>query len=314
MHIPRSRNLDLFRLPLSCLSALALLSIIGCTDALAESGPGQSRAAVFSDRLPGFDETLAREISGQVQAAGYATEFIGTTILTNRTLLTAKHYDLLVLPGARSLPMAAAPAIKGYLQEGGDLLALGLPAWQSPLYQIKGKWISRESYEEVIAAQRPQHIVEDFERAELSRWTRSAGEASAQAEWQGAAREGRALWWMGGADFPGVCAAFSGGPHADLFPRKGRPTHTPTRARMAGRGRVALDCDGGFDPGVEGLHAAAGPVQSLASAGSGREPRPLPPGESRELLCADCDVAHGARRGQARVLVRRPGHRAESVR
>src|ERR1039458_10904567 len=101
MHIPRSRNLGLFRLPLSCLSALALLSIIGCTYALAESGPAQSRAAVFSDRLPGFDETLAREISGQVQAAGYATEFIDTTVLTNKTLLTAKRYDLLVLPGAR---------------------------------------------------------------------------------------------------------------------------------------------------------------------------------------------------------------------
>ena len=69
------------------------------------------RAAVFSDRLPGFDQTLAGEISGQVQAAGYATEFIGTTVLTNPALLTARSYDLLVLPGARSLPMAAAPAI-----------------------------------------------------------------------------------------------------------------------------------------------------------------------------------------------------------
>jgi hypothetical protein len=149
---------------------------------------------MFSDRLPGFNETLARDISEQVQAAGYATEFIDTTVLTNQTLLTARCYDLLVLPGARSLPMAAAPAIKGYLQEGGDLLALGLPAWQSPLYQIKGKWISRESYEDAVAAQRPQHIVEDFEHADLSRWTRNAGEASAKAEYELAeADHGKAL-------------------------------------------------------------------------------------------------------------------------
>src|ERR1035438_925182 len=137
MQLPHPRNFDLFQPQQGWLSAFALLAIVSSTGALAEPRPDQSRAAVFSDRLPGFNETLAREISGQVQAAGYATEFIGTTILTNGTLLTAKHYDLLVLPGARSLPMAAAAAIKGYMQEGGDLLALGLPAWQSPLYHIK---------------------------------------------------------------------------------------------------------------------------------------------------------------------------------
>jgi len=104
--------------------------------------------------------------------------------LTNPALLTATHYDLLVLPGARSLPMAAAPAIKGYLQEGGGLLALGLPAWQSPLYPIKGQWVSRDSYEQAVATQRAQHIVEDFARADLSRWTRSAGEAGAKAEYE----------------------------------------------------------------------------------------------------------------------------------
>src|ERR1039458_4102445 len=142
MQIPHPRNFDLFPLQRGCLSAFALLAIVSSTDALAEPGPEQSRAAVFSDRLPGFNETLAREISRQVQAAGYATEFIDAATLTNQTLLTAKRYDLLVLPGARSLPMAAAPAIKSYLQEGGDLLALGLPAWQSPLYQIKGRWRS----------------------------------------------------------------------------------------------------------------------------------------------------------------------------
>ena len=55
--------------------------------------------------------------------------------------------------------MAAAPAIQSYLQEGGDLLALGLPAWQSPLFQVKGQWMSRESYEE--AGRRPTGATHD---------------------------------------------------------------------------------------------------------------------------------------------------------
>ena len=194
MHIPRPSNSRLCQLPLSRWFACALLAVAGFTNALAATGPEPSRAAVFSDRLPGFDETLARDLGGQVQAAGYVTEFIGSTVLTNPALLAASRYDLLVLPGARSLPTAAAPAIKGYLQQGGDLLALGLPAWQTPLYQAKGKWVSRESYEEEVARQRSQHLIEGFEQADLGRWSRHVGDPSARAEYELAAGDhGKAL-------------------------------------------------------------------------------------------------------------------------
>jgi hypothetical protein len=186
--------LNLFQLRMGWRLFVALLLILSQVRGLARPGAEQPRAAVFSERLPVFDQALTREVNDQVQGAGYATEFIATTLLTNQTLLTAKSYDLLVLPGARSLPMAAAPAIESYLHEGGDLLALGLPAWQSPLFLVGGKWMSRESYEQAVAAQRAQHIVEDFDHADLSRWSRSVGEAGARAEYELAdAGEGKAL-------------------------------------------------------------------------------------------------------------------------
>ena len=174
MQITLPGKLELFQFQLSCLALGTLLMIVRPARSLAGPGTQPPRAAVFSESLPGFDPTLAQEISGQVQAVGYTTEFIGATVLTNPTALTARRYDLLVLPGARSLPMASAPAIQGYLQAGGDLLALGLPAWQSPLFQVKGQWMSRQTYEEAIAAQRAQHTIEDFHHADLKRWTRSA--------------------------------------------------------------------------------------------------------------------------------------------
>src|ERR1035437_5319695 len=231
MQLSNPLKTTLLHTQLPCLAAFALLAILTCADVLAESVPVQLTAAVFSDRLPGFNEALAREISGQVQAAGYATEFIGTSVLTNQALLTAKSYDLLVLAGARALPMAAAPAIKSYLQEGGDLLALGLPAWQAPLYQIKGEWVSRESYEAQVAAQRVQHIVEDFDHLDLKRWTRNAGEPSAKAEYE-----------LAGPD-----ASVSARPIADLLSRQRRSADTTARFGMDGGGRFALDRDGGSD-------------------------------------------------------------------
>jgi hypothetical protein len=231
MQLAPLRKPGLFQLPLSFLSALAFLSIANPIHALAGPEFEPSRAAVFSDRLPGCDETLAGELSGLAQAAGYATEFIGTTVLTNPALLTPRRYALLVLPGARSLPTAAAPAIQSYLHEGGDLLALGLPAWQSPLCQIKGQWVSRQSYEEAVAAQRAQHIVEDFERADLSRWTRAVGEAGAQAEYELADTDhGKALHvkigHLGGWDTltsPALVRPFPPGHTLTCFRAKGGP-------------------------------------------------------------------------------------------
>ena len=231
--MPATLESKLFQPAMIGLVASTLLAILGFTDALAEPGPEPSRAAVFSDHIPGLDETLARQISGHVQAAGYATEFISAAALTNPAVLTVKRFDLLVLPGARALPIAAAPAIKGYLQGGGDLLALGLPAWQSPLYEIKGKWVSRESYEAEVAAERPQHIVEDFDRADLSRWSRSAGDASGKADYELAdVDHGKALHvkigHLGGWETltsPALARPFPPGQTLTCFRAKGGP-HT----------------------------------------------------------------------------------------
>ena len=218
MQSPPPIRLSLFQLRLCSLVFLGLLLVVSLVRAQAGPGTEQPRAAVVSERLPGLDQTLAREVGGQVQAAGYATEFIGTTILTNQTLLTAKSYELLVLPGARSLPMAAAPAVQSYLRQGGDLLALGLPAWQSPLFRVKGQWMSREAYEQAIAAQRAQHIVEDFDHADLSRWTRSTGEAGARAEYE--------LADAGGAKALHVKIAHLGGWETLTSPALERPFQT----------------------------------------------------------------------------------------
>jgi hypothetical protein len=164
---------------------LAFATLHAASPIQAASGPpSPPKAAVFYDSLPGSDQALARDIAAQVRAAGYATELIFTPVLTNQALLTPRRFDLLVLPSARALPLVAAPAIVTYLRGGGDLLALGLPAWQSPVFQINGQWLTRRGYEDTIAAQRPRHLMEDFNSADLSRWTRHTGEAGVLAQYE----------------------------------------------------------------------------------------------------------------------------------
>ncbi|HOC56203.1 MAG TPA: hypothetical protein PKI20_11335 [Verrucomicrobiota bacterium] len=175
-------RVDGFKAPLAWSVVVACLCLAGQTIAGQSGSP--LNAAVLSERLPGNNEVLASEIRAQVCAAGYNTDIIGTAILTNQSQLTTGRYDLLVLPSARALPVAAARAIHGFLQAGGDLLALGLPAWESPLFRLNGQWMSRQDYETAIASQRAQHVVEDFVQADLSRWQRTSGEPGVEADYR----------------------------------------------------------------------------------------------------------------------------------
>jgi len=135
------------------------------------------RAAIFQDVLPGHDRAFAQEIARQVSANGYAVEFIGINTLTNASVLSTASFDLLVLPGARSLPASAVGAIENYLRQGGDLLALGLPAWDSPLFELSGRWSSRAEFDRELNAQRPQRILFDFAKEDLRQWSRASDES-----------------------------------------------------------------------------------------------------------------------------------------
>ena len=138
------------------------------------SAAESQRAAVFTDPLPGHREAFSREIGALVSAAGYRVEFINATALTNRSALSAQEFGLLVLPGARCLPAEAVPAIENYLHEGGDLLALGLPAWEEALFDLNGHWVTRANVDAVIAAQKPEQILFDFAKSDLGQWRRTS--------------------------------------------------------------------------------------------------------------------------------------------
>lgn len=160
---------------------------------LAASEP--PRAAVFREPSPGHDETLARIIANQVSAAGYAVSFINTASLTNTSTLSPKQFDLLVLPGARSLPAVAAPAVESFLQAGGNLLALGLPAWEQAVFDLNGRWVSRADFNAALATVKPERILFDFgQDDDLRLWQRTSNDPSIPTRHEiVAAQNGKAL-------------------------------------------------------------------------------------------------------------------------
>ena len=177
-------------------SATRYLLLIGFTLGLrglfaASAAP---RAAIFTDTLPGQDKAFVQEVAAHVSGVGYDVEFIDITTLTNASNLSTARFDLLVLPGARSLPAVAAGAVENYLKQGGDLLALGLPAWESPLFELNGRWISRADFDRELIAQRPQHLLFDFAKTDLQLWSRATDESRNPTHHEiSEARDGKAL-------------------------------------------------------------------------------------------------------------------------
>lgn len=144
------------------------------------SGPG--RALVLLDDLPGADEGLARRAAAAARDAGYETSFTRAADLA----LDPAAVDLLILPAARALPAAALPAVVSFLGAGGDILALGLPAWRTPLWRVGGRWMGRADYEEALRSIPPERILLDFEGGPstgsgLSGWLRHTNDPASKA-------------------------------------------------------------------------------------------------------------------------------------
>jgi hypothetical protein len=148
-------------------------------------------AAVFVGNWRGAKPDLAREIAGDIQAAGYATEFIGPDVLTNSASLLSRHLDLLVLPQARSLPAASMDAVRDFLRGAGQMMALGLPAWESPTLSFEGTVLSKEEYQRLIDRQIADQEIIDFAHEDLSRWNRGVEGADTKTQVEAVGNDGQ---------------------------------------------------------------------------------------------------------------------------
>lgn len=144
--------------------------------------PGSHRAAVWDADLPGGDAAFAREIATHVEAAGYQVQLMDSLDLIDTARVHTNAFDLLVLPNARVLPFGSAATIKRYLEQGGDLLALGLPGWQEPRFRLGGRWMSRDDYERTLSDACPQAMLFDLSRTDPQAWKRRTNDPQSPAQ------------------------------------------------------------------------------------------------------------------------------------
>lgn len=153
-------------------------------------------AGVLVDDLPGFDADLARRAIARLQAEGLPTLTLNAEEVCNAAILTPEHFHVLVLTSSAVYPAEGGRALERFLASGGDIIALGAPAFRDGASMVQGRWMGAEEMREALAAQPPERILWDFETGAPEDWGYNSGPNS-EARWEfvedGAAGTARAL-------------------------------------------------------------------------------------------------------------------------
>ncbi|MBN1491001.1 MAG: beta-galactosidase [Phycisphaerae bacterium] len=128
------------------------------------------RIAILAEALPEHDPGLADELTAALQASGHAVQPISAAELSAPAALNIDTCDCVILPSSSVLPAECIPAIEQFLQHGGDILALGAPAFTRPVARVGDEWFGVESYQQRLAGVAPDRMLFDFESGDVSGW------------------------------------------------------------------------------------------------------------------------------------------------
>ena len=129
--------------------------------------------ALLQDRrLPGHDPNLADQLVESLRQRGHEVTFIDADILCNPFAITTERFDMVFLPACHTLPGDAGPVLEAYCEAGGDIVALGTPAFRIPLVKVGEEWLSRDGWRKLLEKQPTARVVFSFDDEDLSKWQR----------------------------------------------------------------------------------------------------------------------------------------------
>ena len=115
---------------------------------------------------------VASDLVPSITEAGYEVSLLELDALRDPNTNQFSSYELIVAPGANRLPLEFVPKLDDYLKHGGGFMALGLPAWDAPLYRIQNRWITRSEYTATLRKQPIEKQIYSFTSEALTSWVR----------------------------------------------------------------------------------------------------------------------------------------------
>lgn len=77
-------------------------------------------------------------------------------------IFDTEKYDIVIVAGIDQTSIAAKNQLKSYMENGGRLVTLGGPAFETMLYELDGQWYNRSDYFSTFVAKRNQTTLMDL--------------------------------------------------------------------------------------------------------------------------------------------------------
>ncbi len=119
--------------------------------------------AVLRDDLPGLDAAVVDRYIAALTATGISVTPLAGDHLANPYVLDPERFDMLVLTHPQTFPAEALESIGAYTDGGGDLIAIGAPAFSRQVAKVDGEWMYREEYLARLAGVEPTTMIQSFD-------------------------------------------------------------------------------------------------------------------------------------------------------
>jgi hypothetical protein len=137
--------------------------------------PEGGAVAVLVDDLPGLDRDLAAKVAERFTAAGLKAINLSADEVSNSGILTKANFHTLALVSPQAYPVEGVRALEKYLGQGGNIIALGAPAFRTPVKKVNGKWMSEEDIRAALAQVKTEKTLLDFETGSAQDWSYGSG-------------------------------------------------------------------------------------------------------------------------------------------
>jgi hypothetical protein len=117
-------------------------------------GQNLPSVAIYRHSASPWPEVLAGQLEQRLSGACRATILDDRQIIDSKQL-SPERFGLLILCDARTLPAEAVAPIAHFVRAGGDIMALGGPAFSNPQWWKDNRWISKEEYLQTPADRTP---------------------------------------------------------------------------------------------------------------------------------------------------------------
>ena len=136
----------------------------------------RQQVAILKDPAAGVDNATADAVAAALRREKFEIEFLSAEAACDAAALSPAKHFLYVIPNATAYPAAGADVLARYLGGKGNLMILGAPPFEKPLWKHEGRWVDGAFIRDAMKNQKPTRMLYDFDKeapGKAADWTQS---------------------------------------------------------------------------------------------------------------------------------------------